>query len=377
MSKIRFKGLNELRGIAALSVMVHHIELYKFRENLPNLHNTGFLNQILMNLGINGVLLFFSLSGFLITYLLLEEKREFGQISIRQFYIRRVLRIWPLYFITIFIGFFLLPAIYKLNPQVFDAQLFASQVIKYIQYGRNFQFFLLFLSNISLNNFPPVLAASQSWSVSVEEQFYLVWPWLILIFHKRLPLVFIAIIALVPIVRFYILEENLGQVHQFIRGFIDTFHIDFMAMGALLAYLYFHFRAEMENWVRNPLVMFFTLTTAIILLYVGDYRLIRLVSFTLLIPMAIIWNFEFKLMDHLGKISYGLYMYHSLPLFFGLSLLQYFKVSAGQISWLLYPIVIIGTYVISLASFHFIESPLLKLKEKFYPKEVEKQVASS
>lgn len=103
-----FEGFHELRAVAALSVLAHHIELMKQREGLPTLLNTS-LHSLFQHLGKNGVYLFFVLSGFLITYLLLAERERFGFIDIRSFYIRRVLRIWPLYYLIVALAFLVLP----------------------------------------------------------------------------------------------------------------------------------------------------------------------------------------------------------------------------------------------------------------------------
>jgi peptidoglycan/LPS O-acetylase OafA/YrhL len=84
MNKVYFPNLNGLRFFAAFSVMLYHF----FGEGLINGHY--------------GVVLFFVLSGFLITYLLFEEKEKFGKIEIKKFYFRRILRIWPLYYLVYF-----------------------------------------------------------------------------------------------------------------------------------------------------------------------------------------------------------------------------------------------------------------------------------
>lgn len=117
--RIYFKGLAELRAIAALAVVFHHIELFKHREHLPSLFDSffsGFIDQ----LGKNGVYLFFVLSGFLITYLLIAERKQHEKIDIKKFYLRRILRIWPLYYLVVIIAFFVLPQLVKADP-VFGA----------------------------------------------------------------------------------------------------------------------------------------------------------------------------------------------------------------------------------------------------------------
>ena len=108
MTKIYFKGLAEIRALAAFFVIFHHIELYKHRDGLTSLYDTP-LSYFIDALGKNGVYIFFVLSGFLITYLLLVEKKINTRINIRKFYFRRILRIWPLYYLIILISFTIIP----------------------------------------------------------------------------------------------------------------------------------------------------------------------------------------------------------------------------------------------------------------------------
>ncbi|QEC41955.1 acyltransferase family protein [Pseudobacter ginsenosidimutans] len=102
--KTYFKGLNGLRFIAAFLVLMLHAELIRVKYGLFNLKDYS-----LFNCGHLAVEFFFVLSGFLITYLLLEEDRDTGTINIKSFYMRRVLRIWPLYYIILIIGLVLIP----------------------------------------------------------------------------------------------------------------------------------------------------------------------------------------------------------------------------------------------------------------------------
>src|SRR3954471_16382358 len=108
---IYFPNLNGLRFIAALLVIIHHTEQIKDLFGL----NSHWKNYHIWILGKLGVTLFFVLSGFLITYLLLTEKKEFNTIFIKNFYIRRILRIWPLYYLVTILSFFVLPHISFLN----------------------------------------------------------------------------------------------------------------------------------------------------------------------------------------------------------------------------------------------------------------------
>ena len=99
-TKVYFENLNAIRFIAASFVIVAHIEFFKKLFHLPNF----FENEVISIIGRLGVVLFFVLSGFLISYLLFVEKKVTKTISVKKFYIRRILRIWPLYFLIILLA---------------------------------------------------------------------------------------------------------------------------------------------------------------------------------------------------------------------------------------------------------------------------------
>ncbi len=116
--------------------------------------------DFLIRCGGEAVQCFFVLSGFLITYLLLQERTKTGQISIRQFYWKRVLRIWPLYFTITLLGFFVLPGI-------FNTANFPGVMQSFHQ--KTWWLYVLMLPNIALIFYPRVLGASQLWSIGIEE----------------------------------------------------------------------------------------------------------------------------------------------------------------------------------------------------------------
>jgi len=102
-----FPNLNGIRAIAASLVVFHHLEQAKHALGIANVYDM----PIIQHAGRLGVGLFFVLSGFLITYLLLEERGRFGDVDAKKFYLRRVFRIWPIYFLIIGLSFFVFPHI--------------------------------------------------------------------------------------------------------------------------------------------------------------------------------------------------------------------------------------------------------------------------
>ncbi|MES2487732.1 MAG: acyltransferase, partial [Bacteroidota bacterium] len=168
--RIFFQGLNSLRAIGALAVCIGHIELLRKMFGLRNYTSIPFFKN---DGGHLGVILFFVLSGFLITYLLLEENRRIGTIAIKKFYVRRILRIWPLYYWALIIAFFIMPIAFAEYPGR-DLNRFVPKLL----------LDMLFVPNVSLIALGGISGASHLWSIGVEEQFYLMWPGIIKRFYK-------------------------------------------------------------------------------------------------------------------------------------------------------------------------------------------------
>lgn len=145
--KVYFPGLNGLRAISAISVIISHT----FQER----HNFELTRHGALSVGGYAVTAFFTLSGFLITYLLLAEKNSYNKINIVEFYIRRIFRIWPLYYFYIIITIFFTTIIFG----YFDAHISSLWL------------FVLFIPNIAfnLNIYPAFLG--HLWSIGIEEQF--------------------------------------------------------------------------------------------------------------------------------------------------------------------------------------------------------------
>ncbi|MEQ6123888.1 acyltransferase [Pseudotenacibaculum sp. MALMAid0570] len=268
MKKIYLKGLTELRAIAALMVVFHHIELYKTREGFSSLFHTS-LKDFISNAGKNGVYIFFVLSGFLISYLLLAEKERFERINVRKFYIRRILRIWPLYYIIVFLCFFVLPFIADWIPAL-SKESYYFGLIQTLQDApwKPLLLFIFFLPNLAVYLAAPVAGASQAWSVGVEEQFYLIWPHLFNKFHNKTTfisvLVFICLTPIIPeIVSLF--DLNLSEKAMII---INIFPIHYMAFGAIGAFFLFEPSKLITSLLNNHFLFLFNTILFITFLFV-------------------------------------------------------------------------------------------------------------
>lgn len=362
-NQLYFKGLNEIRALAAFSVIFHHLELYKFRIGMKSLFDFAHVNHFISSLGKNGVFLFFVLSGFLITYLLLQEKQETGKISILKFYGRRIVRIWPLYFIILLVGFWFLPYVYNLIPDFFEGQIFYNERIVNLEYGYNLLLFMLFFSNVALGFYGGVAGAAQSWSVSVEEQFYFIWPWIVKFFYKKLIFILIAIVVLINLTKY-----NLSFLDNFLflKYFFQTFHIDFMAIGGIVALLYKDYKLKSFKFLENKFLLPIVLLFIVSHLFFEISNLTLGVLFSFLIVLMIERNKEIKILSNIGKWSYGIYMYHPLIMYFTFSFLNKSNIQFGLLyNFFLYILVFGITTLISFLSYRFIENYFLKFKNRF------------
>lgn len=361
LNKIYFPNLNGLRFIAAFMVIIHHLEQVLSIFGLNNSWN----NPVILAIGELGVELFFVLSGFLITYLLLCEQHEFKTISIKDFYIRRVLRIWPLYYFIGLIAFFLLP-----NIQFFNIPIYSDQLIE--NFNFKLMLYLLFLPNLLLLGFGIIVPyASQSWSVGVEEQFYLIWPLLMKIFKNKLTLFFLIILIYFfmyyfgfRIIKYIIWNNEL----ELIKNVWSGFKIYSMAIGALFSYSLFNKSKILSLLLDSKFYLFSILLLIFLIAFNFKWSFVYNILFGIIIlnlasSKAKGLFLENTVMNYLGKISYGLYMYHLISITICIKLFQYFD-------WLNYYFLLllsITTVSIILASlsYYMLEKKFILLKNRF------------
>lgn len=373
---VYFPNLNGVRFIAAFSVLIHHTEQIKYLMGLENNYGNFFIK----NLGKLGVGLFFVLSGFLITYLLLSEKQRRGDISTKDFYIRRILRIWPLYFIIVILGFFVFPNIPIFNEPLRDQYYFDADFFKRLP------FFLLFLPNLGFVFYRSPYLCAQTWSVGVEEQFYAIWPWIIKsknpikTFFKLL-LIFLSILGIVWLYVFKISDlslETKTKIQDGLELFFSQFRILTMVIGGGGAYLIFEKKEKILKILFRKDVQIIVYLVLILMLSTGfhvpglnmEFYGIFFCFFILNVsqnPNSLIY-LEQKIIHYLGKISYGVYIYHPAVIVLCVNSIHYFfgkELPSLAFNVLLYSSAVLITILVCELSFRFVETPLLKLKDRF------------
>jgi len=306
----RYNNLEGLRGIAALAVVAGHIERHK-----PDFGFKQLPIPFLSSLGSVAVTVFFVLSGFVITDMLLKEISRSNTIHIRHFYARRVLRIFPLYFLVL-----LLCCI-----------LYADSIS-----AKGILLSVFFLPNVAFLEYllPPILYPI--WSIGVEEQFYAVHPFIMKHLQpERLPLLFGVIILVEIIVRNLYLLPVLSPYSFFsaLHNFLLFARYDTILVGCIAA-VYFKRLSMQRNkkWVlakkvQYAAVLLFCLMLLLTVMYdIIQHEVYAFISAIIIInlckPETSIISIGSKPFIFLGKISYGIYLLHKFALFAVLYLLS-------------------------------------------------------
>jgi peptidoglycan/LPS O-acetylase OafA/YrhL len=367
-----FKGLNALRFFAAYLVVIHHAEQIRMKYGLFNLKEYSLFN----NGGI-AVTFFFVLSGFLISYLLFKESDITNNISVKKFYFRRILRIWPLYFLIVIIGIIFLPYILDFIGYSYSLPYSFNDVILY---------YILF-SPFMVNIFYGHHLIEPLWSIGVEELYYIVWAPL----FKFLRNYILPIIILIIFVRSLLMYASfLGYFDPVIRRLIKMLRFEAMAIGGLGAYLIYNYSSILTHFLFSRLSQF------LLIIFV----LLRIFAFKLLVAQSVVFNFLFttpvisqlvimiifawliinislnpksivrldnKILNFLGNISYGIYMYHMLVIF---GIVVFFKqylliMNSFPSSIIFYLLITTLVIIVSYLSKRFFEDYFLSFKKRF------------
>lgn len=361
---IYFEPLDAIRFLAFCTVFTVHL----FQIKHPSFNNQyfNFINYHIVSRGYLSLCVFFILSAFLITFLAFKEQEKNGSLHAIKFYIRRLLRIWPLYiFILIFI-FLVTPFIWpEFKPDIARWPWFAF-------FAGNFD---IIFNGITESPLPLPL-----WSIAVEEQFYLFFPLLFFIFFrkKRMILFYIIISIIVIATRYYFKDNYLAQgIHTLsVMG-------DF-ATGSVMAYLFFFnekFKESFSNLKKKNIILIYVISIGIILNKQFDYnlpgmlisRLVYDVFFAFIIAEQCFCKNSFfkfnqiKIFNELGKVSYGLYLFHAFGLLVAEKIVEnYLPISNWKLVLVSIAVIAMSvTISCSYLSYYTIEKPFNDLRTKY------------
>jgi len=322
-----------------------------------------------------GVDLFLVLSAYLITTLLIYEREREGRISLKDFYLRRSLRIWPLYYFMLLLGFVVFPAM-GLFQSGFESEKYLGMVRTHLVPH------LTFLGNYSVGlfGFAPSRALTHMWTISLEEQFYIVWPAILVLVGRsgrRLTMVLVGLLLLTLLMRFYF------SVGPFRHPMIWTnliSRLDPFVLGSGLAI----YRTRVSD--AGGLNILKAVTGILLILAVTRFPNIPRQSIhvvwqylavaggiTLLVDAAlcsrgpvILVLLANKLVVKLGKLGYGLYAFHLIGIFLATQITTRVELTDPLWNW---PAMVFIALAITIAlawvSYQVIEKPFLRIKERF------------
>jgi peptidoglycan/LPS O-acetylase OafA/YrhL len=361
-----FPNLNGIRCIAALLVVFHHLEQAKHALGISNIYEW----PIIQHAGRLGVGLFFVLSGFLITYLLLEERGRFGNVDAKKFYLRRVFRIWPIYFLIIGLSFFVFPHIELLSYPGVEEKLT-------VDLPERLGLLLLVLPNFAFVLYDLPYWCAQTWSIGVEEQFYYLWPWLIKYPKRRIPIIifFLAITAGILYLGLQMVNPSDEVREEMITTFLGQFRIQTMALGGFCAWLVYK---EKENVLRvvfrkDLQIVAYALLAALFLsgVHFTGFLEVYAVFFAFFVLNVscnkdTIISLQNPFMDYMGRISYGLYVYHVFVIVLIINILNKYLPEWNGTSYQigLYILSFVGSVTVASLSYSYFEKPLLAFKDK-------------
>ena len=357
---IYFNNLDALRFLSFFSVFVAHT----WMTPIPDIGVKAFLFSF-ATLDCLLVPFFFTLSSFLITYRLLMEKENKGSISLLNFYKNRILRIWPAYYLLIIVCFVLIPWISSLLhvqqislPPIIPFLFFYANFY-IIEHGSAFTFGLLIL-----------------WSISIEEQFYLVWGWFLKFIPAKWITVFITLLFAFSIAfsYYYLFVQHKAATNLSIHS---IYILQNFCTGALIAFICVRKKQALSFLQKMPAISFLF---AYIILVVSNYyiadmvlrNVIKSICYSLIIydqafnEKRLFNAGKFPFVNYLGKISYGLYLYHAIIFVILQKQFHLFNYDGQSfIGMNLFHMLIafIVTFIVSHISYRYIESKFLKLKQ--------------
>lgn len=350
-----FKGIDVLRFICATGVIFHHSTML--------LNNKGFATNAEVHHRFSGAFfldVFFIISGFLISLIIMREY-QLGTFSIKNFYARRIIRIWPLYFLVVLIKVIIIPLAQHTPWELLRTSLFYATT-----FTVNFQ--------LITDTVEPVYTIL--WSICIEEHIYLLLPVLLFIFKGKFKIIGWVLV----ITGFYswIYFKNIPSASGYNTAyFVSTSYFYFFGIGTLIAYFYnqgVKLELLFKPIVQIPILFIMALVIFNFIPY--NYSLGKSILINGLFGGYLVWaatqktfiiNLNEKVSKYLGNISYGMYLIHIM---IALYIIKAFKKSNLHFSELLcgwgIPIsTVLITAAIATILYYYFERPILKFKKKY------------
>lgn len=365
-------GLDGLRFFSFVAVIINHVYDYLHYYGYT-IAKPGWLKAA----GIYGVEYFFAGSGFLITYMLLTEREKTGKFNIRYFYLRRIFRIWPAYYALLLIVYLLVYQTSWFNIPVITEMFTPWE-------GRSLLLFLCFLPHIpAMTQIPAAPYLDHTYTIGIEEQFYFVWAIVFRFFSKyflRFISFLLALGILLSMLHYYFYTHIQNSPFQFLNPmavFFNYSQFTTFAMGSFIA-VYYRSNHRSLLWFQHKplqcafyivlaLLMYFNVTTSFLYyefvsLQVGVVLLIATYPKTSIIPYAHPWA------EYLGRISYGVYLFHYIAITICIKLFVF----AGKMDifkpvnfWLVTLASVLLSIVFGLLSYYTVEMYFMRIKDRF------------
>ena len=354
-----FNKLDSLRTIAFFLVFWSHAFSSSFKDLSNNYYLQSIIDKLTLTGGI-GVNIFFVLSGFLITYLMLQEEKVTKKFNILNFYKRRILRIWPLYYLIMIVGVFVLPLLSDMF--YFDGVIIPN---------------LIFLNNFT--DFEPAHIGI-TWSVAIEEQFYLVWPIIFLLIKSKKKLLVFSLLIFFHSFIFKLMHPATDYAYGHTFG-----NTIFLMTGCIGGILFMKYEYKIKNsFVGIPNYLYFNILIIMLLIILPVFNVffnflsiltLPIFYLTLILNLTINSNNNSSLFSKMGKYTYGMYLYHlTILLFvkivFDLNNLDY--INNASINFIVALLALFITLATSIISYNYFERPFLKLKSRFSIFNIEK-----
>ena len=359
-----FKELNALRFIGFVGIFFGHV----FFSNDIEIVNSKIYSTLYSYgkiLGFISIDSFFVLSSFLITWKGLEELKVTKKFQFKNFLIRRSLRIWPLYFLVILLGFLI--------------EFMKSYFTQDISSLPSFWSFILFILNFDIikNGYEFLFFMVFMWSISVEEQFYIFWALVLKWFQNHLLKISLLIILISIIFRIYFIDDSLNLNFHTVSA-LGNFGVG--ALAAIAAFNNSILITKIRDFSKTQIVIIYLISLIIFIaipslqnhdLFIVIQRVLFSFVFAFIIleqtycQQSIFKLSRIKYFNFFGKISYGLYCYHGIMITIVLKFSDYFSESLFTSIFIFPTLIFCGTLLFSHLSYKFFESKILKLKTKY------------